>query len=58
MEKYFNDDQIDYARDLASAPEKVCGCGWYWRHECAQTCHSKDKQRVDDRSKPDQGDIP
>jgi hypothetical protein len=35
MEKYFNDEQLGYMRDLARIPtHKLCVCGWYRREEC------------------------
>ena len=29
-----NADQRNYMNDLARNPDKVCACGWYWKHEC------------------------
>jgi hypothetical protein len=39
---YFNSDQCDYMRDLASLPrEAKCDCGWAPRGECFGDCHGK-----------------
>jgi hypothetical protein len=46
---YLNEDQVDHIRALAAAPEKVCGCGWYWREECRRHCNSPAKQREEDK---------
>lgn len=37
---YFNDDQVDYMKYLASLPrERRCECGWSPRGECFGPCY-------------------
>ena len=52
---YFNEDQIDYMRYLASLPRAAkCDCGWAIRGECRSvTCYGHpEKGGVPDRLSP------
>lgn len=39
---YFNEEQLDYMRDLAAMAKegKVCPCGWFTKDECSRRCNS------------------
>lgn len=46
----FNSDQTAHMDALAKYPEKVCGCGWYWKDECQSICHNRSKQTPEDKA--------
>ena len=41
MERYFNDDQMDYIKDLGEYAKqgKLCHCGWFTKDDCARRCN-------------------
>jgi len=43
-----NEEQEAHVRSLLTNPDKVCGCGWYWKEECARQCWSLTKRQPEE----------
>lgn len=43
-----NEEQEAHVRALLTNPDKVCGCGWYWKEECARQCWNLEKRQPEE----------
>lgn len=52
-----NDEQQAHVESLARNPDKVCGCGWFFKTECAMYCHNKGSQLPEQRAIREHGNF-
>ena len=52
-----NDEQADHMKTLGDNPDLACGCGWFFKTECAITCPHKGSQLPEQKNIRRHGDF-